>query len=206
MASCIPMLRVLFRDLRGTSLTEISGTGGKYHKSSRATETSRGGDVEAAAAESPTPANGENNNTPPQDAPAADSASQDSEPPQKTPWWKPWGSFWDAGMGSRVPRSLRRKSVSAPSATRQPPFALAENSSQRVLVQTPAGESTTAASAQGQGQGQGEVPAAAAAAATRGERGIIQTQEFELTYAERRPRRASSPGYELERVGIGAAR
>ncbi|KAK3900822.1 hypothetical protein C8A05DRAFT_16916 [Staphylotrichum tortipilum] len=186
-ASCIPMLRVLFRDLRSTSLTEISGTGGqrydKYQKSSRATATTTGvanGDVEASAAD-PAPSNNNNNQ---QDAPIEDAASQETETAKKTPWWKPWGSFWDGGMGSRVPRALRRKSVSA-HAARQP-FALTENSSQRMLVQTPAGESTSV------GQG--------------GERGIVQTQEFELTYAERRPERESLSGYELERVGVGEAR
>jgi hypothetical protein len=192
------MLRVLFRDLRGTSLTEISGTGGKRHdtylKSSQATGTSRGVDVEAAVAMGPVPPNDDDdNNNALRDPPTADAASEETETLQKTPWWKPWGSFWDAGMGSWVPRALRRKSVSAP-ATRQEPFALAENSSQRVLVQTSA---AAGESAQEQEQEQRQ---------RKGEARIIQTQEFELTYAERRPRRASSPGYELERVGIGEAR
>jgi len=179
MASCIPVLRVLFRDLRDTHPAKISGTPGRryyqYRKSNSTAETSKGGMVSpvnttVVASKSNTADITENLPT-----------QTGTEEPKAS--MKSWGSYWDFSKSrSRVSQILMGKPKSAADPAVRP-YPIAENSSQRVLVNIA-----------GEGSG-GETG--------RMEGGIVQTQVFELRYEGTGAQRDVEAGYELRRVGIG---
>ena len=137
MAASIPVMRVLFRELRDPHPVETSGTGnGKYYrhrKSEHSGETCSGdGDSPAAAV-----------------ALAHLAADQRAET-ETASASKPWGVYWDFGKGSsRVSKMLGTKLRSATVAATEP-YPLARSSSQRVLVQV-SGESNDEEALQAEG-------------------------------------------------------
>ena len=181
MASCIPVLRVLFRDLRDVTPTEISGTFGLEHyhypKSNSTGETVKKIDHGPVAVETAAPAaNGNGDNT---QAPSQSGLRRSQTSP------KTWRGVWDVGKSSRPrSKSLARGSPAADE-NRVPPDVQADNSSQRVLVcvsgrNTPPEEATT-------------------------EGVIVQTRKIGIKYEGRRPCSGSSGGYEMDRIEIGGS-
>ena len=135
MAASIPVMRVLFRELRDPHPVETSGTGsGKYYrhrKSENSGETCSGdGDSPAAAV-----------------ALVHLAADQKAENDTAS---KPWGACWDFGKGSsRVSKMLATKLKGAAVAATEP-YPLARSSSRRVLVQV-SGESNDEEAVQAEG-------------------------------------------------------
>ncbi|KAK4034266.1 hypothetical protein C8A01DRAFT_18899 [Parachaetomium inaequale] len=173
MASCIPVLRVLFRDLRDSAPVEISGPSGRLyysrdHKSNSTRETSQG--VVNSPVDPALPVE----NTTFQQGSLVDQGANKAVS-------KAWGSCWD--VGKRARRGSKQLPGTAAGADPAPPYVQARNSSQRALVHV-SGESTP---------GEGTV---------RTQGVIVQTQEFEVKY-EGRPRRDHGEEYELERIGVG---
>lgn len=183
MASCIPVLRVLFRDLRDVTPTEISGTFGLEHyhypKSDSTGETAKKvarGPVTAEAT-APTEIGNCDDDT---QAPNQSVLRRSQTSPRA------WRAVWDVGKVARPrTKSLTRRS-SAAGATPVRPNVRPDNSSQRVLVCV-SGRSTPPDGA-----------------ATKGV--IVQTQEIEIKYEGRRPRSGSLGGYEMDRIEIGGAK
>ena len=126
MAASIPVMRVLFRELRDSHPVETSGTGSRkyyqHRKSENASETFNGDG----------------------DSPATTVALAHLAVDQRATTEaasRPWGVYWDFGKGSsRLSRMLGTRLKSAAAATTEP-YPLAQNSSRRVLVQV-SGEST----------------------------------------------------------------
>lgn len=172
MASCIPVLRVLFRDLRDATPTEISGTFGLEHyhypKSDSTGVTAKQAAHDPVVVEAAAPAeNGHDDNT---QAPN----QSDLRRSQTVP--KTWRAVWDVGKSAR-PRTRSPTGGSGTptdNAAPAPPDIQPDNSSQRVLVCV-SGRSTPPEEGATEGM-------------------IVQTQEIEIKYEGRRPRSGSSVG------------
>jgi hypothetical protein len=129
MASCIPVLRVLFRDLRDSEPVEISGSGGRLY-SSRDRKSDSTGSASQGVVNSPVDSAVPVENIALQQGSLVDQRAKAVS--------KPWGSFWD--VGKRTKRGS--KQLTGPAAGTDPaPYGQAQNSSQRVLVHV-SGEST----------------------------------------------------------------
>ncbi|EAQ90396.1 hypothetical protein CHGG_02331 [Chaetomium globosum CBS 148.51] len=132
MASCIPVLRVLFRDLRDATPTEISGTFGleNYHypKSDSTGVTAKQAAHDPVVVEAAAPAeNGHDDNT---QAPNQSDLRRSQTAP------KTWRAVWDVGKSAR-PRARSPTGGSGTptdNAAPAPPDIQPDNSSQRVLV------------------------------------------------------------------------
>ncbi len=135
MAASIPVLRVLFRDLRDPHPIGTGGTGSrKYHqhrKSGNSGETSDGDANSPAAAVALTRLTG----------------AQGVEIETAS---KPWGAYWDFGKGSRRLSRMLGAGLKGTGVTAAEPYPLAQNSSRRVLVQG-SGESNGEEMAQAEG-------------------------------------------------------
>jgi hypothetical protein len=188
MASCIPVLRVLLRELRDPHLVETNGTGGrKYYQSRKSGHT---GETANSPATTVALANMDGNvgsaAQPPTQAVDQGPESDTSSEPRR--------AYWDFSKGgSRPIRALgtRHKRAGGPAAS---PYPAAQNRSQRVLVHV-SDENTP-----------GESTPREEAPPTKGV--VVQIQDFEVTYGER----STAPGepsgeYEMGQVvGIGEAR
>jgi hypothetical protein len=181
MASCIPVLRVLFRDLHDVAPTEISGTFGLEHyhypKSNSTGETAKKVAHSPVAVEitaSAVTGNGDNTQAPNQSGLRRGQTSPNA-----------WRGVWDLGKSARPRTKSLTRGSPAGDAHREPPDVQVDNGSQRVLVCV-SGRSTPPDGA-----------------ATEGV--IVQTQEIEIKYEGRRPRSGSSEGYEMHRIEIGGS-
>lgn len=202
MASCIPILRVLFRELRDTTPVEISGTGGRRYyaypkrqshstvdgtKTSKPQQVIHSRPVDTAITTLTDLGENDNDNGNPHHHQQELQPQPTNSPP---PPIKPWGSsYWD--FSKRNTRTLLRPLASksgGAASTPATPYSHGENSSQRVLVHV-SGES---------------MPGEGAARAEEG--GIMRTHEIEVRYEGRGVSRESEMRYEMRSLGsLGSA-